>query len=110
MEVVCVGYPTGGDNLSVTKGVVSRVDMEDENDPWRSRLVVQIDAAVNPGNSGGPALSLDGRCLGVAYESLKDGAKFLPTWRRVELTLPSDEPTWRRLFRLVSEHIVPQAL
>lgn len=95
-EVVCVGYPTGGDNLCVTKGVVSRVDYEENADPWRNRLVVQIDAAVNPGNSGGPALIDDGTCVGVAYQSLKDGstenigfiipvsvvAKFLRAWRR----------------------------
>eukprot|EP00928_Gymnodinium_smaydae_P080414 TRINITY_DN6410_c0_g3_i1.p1 TRINITY_DN6410_c0_g3~~TRINITY_DN6410_c0_g3_i1.p1 ORF type:complete len:553 (-),score=122.90 TRINITY_DN6410_c0_g3_i1:256-1851(-) len=96
-EVVCVGYPTGGDNLCVTKGVVSRVDYEDNADPWRNRLVIQIDAAVNPGNSGGPALIADGRCVGVAYQSLKDGStenigfiipvrvveKFLAAWRRL---------------------------
>ncbi|CAE8611459.1 unnamed protein product [Polarella glacialis] len=95
-EVVCVGYPTGGDNLCVTKGVVSRVDYEDDPDPWRNRLVIQIDAAVNPGNSGGPALIASGACVGVAYQSLKDGStenigfiipvsvvqKFLTAWRR----------------------------
>lgn len=95
-EVVCVGYPTGGDNLSVTKGVVSRLDYEDNADPWRNRLVIQIDAAVNPGNSGGPALVAGGSCVGVAYESLKDGStenigfiipvsvvqKFLAAWRK----------------------------
>ena len=69
-----MGYPTGGDNLCVTKGVVSRVDYEDCPDAWRCRLVIQIDAAVNPGNSGGPALQQDGRCVGVAYQSLKDGS------------------------------------
>ena len=96
-EVVCVGYPTGGNNLCVTKGVVSRVDYEDHPDPWRNRLVIQIDAAINPGNSGGPALIAGGGCVGVAYESLKDGStenigfiipvsvvqKFLTAWRRV---------------------------
>eukprot|EP00439_Symbiodinium_sp_Y106_P082174 s348_g21.t1 len=101
-EVVCVGYPTGGDNLSVTKGVVSRVDYEDNPDPWRNRLVIQIDAAVNPGNSGGPALVAGGSCVGVAYESLKDGStenigfiipvsvvkKFLTAWRRLKSTAP----------------------
>eukprot|EP00927_Polykrikos_kofoidii_P027953 TRINITY_DN24482_c0_g1_i1.p1 TRINITY_DN24482_c0_g1~~TRINITY_DN24482_c0_g1_i1.p1 ORF type:complete len:487 (-),score=94.52 TRINITY_DN24482_c0_g1_i1:31-1491(-) len=96
-EVVCVGYPTGGDNLCVTKGVVSRVDYEDDPDPWKNRLVIQIDAAVNPGNSGGPALEAPGgACVGVAYQSLKDGStenigfiipisvvnKFLTSWRR----------------------------
>ncbi|OLP99829.1 Protease Do-like 2, chloroplastic [Symbiodinium microadriaticum] len=101
-EVVCVGYPTGGDNLSVTKGVVSRVDYEDNPDPWRNRLVIQIDAAVNPGNSGGPALVAGGSCVGVAYESLKDGStenigfiipvsvvqKFLTAWRRLKSAAP----------------------
>ena len=96
-EVVCVGYPTGGDNLCVTKGVVSRVDYEDNPDPWKNRLVIQIDAAINPGNSGGPALVAGGGCVGVAYESLKDGStenigfiipvsvveKFLTAWRRL---------------------------
>ena len=95
-EVMCVGYPMGGENLCVTKGVVSRMDCEDHQDPWCNRLVIQIDAAINPGNSGGPAISPEGRCVGVAYESLKDGdtenigyiipgdvvAKFLETWRR----------------------------
>lgn len=98
-EVICVGYPTGGDNLCVTKGVVSRVDYEDDPDPWRNRLVIQIDAAVNPGNSGGPALTADGACVGVAYQSLKSGStenigyiipvsvveKFLSSWRRVRV-------------------------
>lgn len=27
-DVVCVGFPTGGDNISVTRGVVSRVEMQ----------------------------------------------------------------------------------
>eukprot|EP00438_Fugacium_kawagutii_P009769 Skav218790 [mRNA] locus=scaffold1140:130635:152155:- [translate_table: standard] len=106
-EVVCVGYPTGGDNLCVTKGVVSRVDYEDNPDPWRNRLVIQIDAAVNPGNSGGPALIAGGRCVGVAYESLKDGStenigfiipvsvvqKFLTAWRRVANALKGSPKT-----------------
>lgn len=106
-EVVCVGYPTGGDNLCVTKGVVSRLDYEDNPDPWRNRLVIQIDAAVNPGNSGGPALIAGGRCVGVAYESLKDGStenigfiipvsvvqKFLTAWRRVANALKGSPKT-----------------
>ena len=69
-DVMCVGYPTGGDTQCVTKGVVSRVDSEDIQDVWHRRQVVQIDAAINPGNSGGPAIGTDGTCVGVAYETL----------------------------------------
>ena len=36
-------------------------------------LAVQIDAAINPGNSGGPAFNSAGQCVGVAFQSLKDG-------------------------------------
>jgi len=103
-EIVCVGYPTGGDNLCVTKGEVSRIDYEDAPDPWKNRLVIQIDAAVNPGNSGGPALIENGECVGVAYQSLKDGStenigfiipvsvvlKFLTAWHREQDGVETD--------------------
>ena len=36
-------------------------------------LGVQIDAAINAGNSGGPAFNEDGECVGIAFQSLKDG-------------------------------------
>ena len=54
-NVTAVGYPMGGDNLSITRGVVSRVDLMDytmlgAGDP--PLLTIQIDAAINPGNSG----------------------------------------------------------
>ena len=45
-NVTCVGYPLGGDNISVTRGVVSRIDVSHE-----ALLRIQIDAAINPGNS-----------------------------------------------------------
>ncbi len=46
----------GGDNLSVTKGVVSRVVMSTYSHSLECLLTLQIDAATNPGNSGGPAI------------------------------------------------------
>ena len=44
-----MGFPTGGTQISVTRGVVSRIDVD-----GHSVLRIQIDAAINPGNSGGP--------------------------------------------------------
>ena len=51
------GYPLGGDSLSITKGIVSRVVMTRYAHASNKLLGIQIDAAINPGNSGGPAFS-----------------------------------------------------
>lgn len=62
------GYPIGGDRLSVTRGVVSRIDFQTySHSGVDSHLTVQIDAAINPGNSGGPVLQ-EGKVVGVAFQ------------------------------------------
>ena len=53
--VTVYGYPTGGTSLSITKGIVSRIEFVGYSSNTMG-LRIQIDAAVNPGNSGGPAL------------------------------------------------------
>jgi len=68
--VLVYGYPTGGSSLSITKGIVSRIDFAGYNYPTAG-LRVQIDAAINPGNSGGPALVGD-RVIGLAYSYLSN--------------------------------------
>jgi len=70
-EVICVGYPTGGDNISVTQGIVSRVAMGKYSHSDEELLCVQIDAAINSGNSGGPALR-GNKVVGVAFETLDE--------------------------------------
>jgi len=53
--VTVVGFPIGGNRLSVTRGVVSRIDYQlYSHSSADSHLAIQIDAAINPGNSGGP--------------------------------------------------------
>lgn len=62
------GYPIGGERMSVTQGVVSRVDFRTyTHSVVDQHLTVQIDAAINPGNSGGPVLQ-DGKVVGVAFQ------------------------------------------
>jgi len=62
------GYPIGGDRLSVTRGVVSRIDFQPySHSGVDSHLTIQIDAAINPGNSGGPVMQ-DGKVIGVAFQ------------------------------------------
>jgi S1-C subfamily serine protease len=64
-----VGYPTGGEQLSITQGVVSRVSYRRYvHTGSDSHLLVQVDAAINPGNSGGPVLQKD-KVVGVAFQS-----------------------------------------
>lgn len=67
-----IGYPVGGDRLSVTRGVVSRIDFQlYAHSNADSHLVIQIDAAINPGNSGGPVVQGD-KVVGVAFQALTD--------------------------------------
>jgi len=62
------GYPIGGERLSVTQGIVSRIDFESYSHSGAdSHLAVQIDAAINPGNSGGPVLQ-NGKVVGIAFQ------------------------------------------
>lgn len=68
-KVAVLGYPTGGDNTSVTAGVVSRVEVAQYVHSASHLMAIQIDAAINPGNSGGPALDGD-KVVGVAFQNL----------------------------------------
>jgi S1-C subfamily serine protease len=66
--VLAYGYPTGGNALSITKGIISRIEFVPYNYPV-SGLRIQIDAAINPGNSGGPAIAGD-KMIGLAFSHL----------------------------------------
>ncbi|KAL9271111.1 Protease Do-like 9-like protein [Drosera capensis] len=69
--VSVVGYPIGGDTISVTSGVVSRMEILSYVHGSTELLGLQIDAAINSGNSGGPAFNDTGKCVGIAFQSLK---------------------------------------
>ncbi len=60
--VVAIGSPFGMEN-SVTAGIVSAVSRTLPGD--RYVPFIQTDAAVNPGNSGGPLFNLDGEVVGI---------------------------------------------
>lgn len=66
--VIAVGYPIGGDRISVTRGVVSRIDFRGySHSGIDNHLAIQVDAAINPGNSGGPVLQ-NNQVVGVAFQ------------------------------------------
>lgn len=71
--VTVYGYPLGGTTLSITQGIVSRIEFAMYHFPVAG-LRIQIDAALNHGNSGGPAV-VDGRMIGLAFSRLENGAQ-----------------------------------
>lgn len=64
------GYPTGGTELSVTQGIVSRIEYT-EYYYQNSGLRIQVDAALNFGNSGGPAVT-DGKLVGLVFSLIQN--------------------------------------
>jgi S1-C subfamily serine protease len=85
--VLAYGYPTGGTSLSITKGIVSRIEFL-QYSPSVFGLRVQIDAAINPGNSGGPAVVAD-RMIGLAFSHLggADNIGYIIPCEEIELFL-----------------------
>ena len=69
-SVSVYGFPDGGDKLSLTEGIVSRVEHNSYAHSGAYLLACQIDASINSGNSGGPVIK-DGKIVGVAFQSLQ---------------------------------------
>ena len=75
-RVSVLGFPSGGRTICVTEGIVSRVDVKNYRLGFTAslaggdNLVIQIDAAINGGNSGGPCFGSDGRVVGVAFQGI----------------------------------------
>jgi hypothetical protein len=63
------GYPLGGTGLSVTEGIVSRIEFAQYYYETFG-LRVQVDAPLNPGNSGGPAL-YNGNIVGIVFSAIQ---------------------------------------
>lgn len=71
-EVQVAGYPIGGVGLSITQGIISRIEECAYAHSSCELLTAQLDAAINPGNSGGPVI-FDGRIAGIAFQGRSDG-------------------------------------
>lgn len=69
-DSVCVtGYAIGGENISVTAGVVSRIEIQEYSHATSDLLGLQIDAAINYGASGAPGLNSKQEVVGIAFQS-----------------------------------------
>jgi S1-C subfamily serine protease len=65
--IVAIGHPRGLD-FSISTGIVSAIRTHPAG--WNE---VQIDAAISPGNSGGPIINRFGQAIGVVYQFERDG-------------------------------------
>lgn len=98
-RVYVVGFPWGdrdedrSTDATVTQGIISRLTTDEIK-----RTLIQIDAAVNPGNSGGPLVDEQGRIVGVVVEKfigIGDGNVFIPS-EGIAYAVPAYE-TWPQL-------------
>ncbi len=83
------GFPTGGDSLSTTRGIVSRIEFVNYGGPMSiAGLRIQVDAAINPGNSGGPVM-VDNRMIGLAFSKVANtqGIGYIIPNEEIELFL-----------------------
>ncbi len=73
-HVIAVGHPFGI-GPSVSHGVVSGLKREFRSEAGERTLsnLIQFDAAANPGNSGGPLVTMDGQVVGIVTAILNPG-------------------------------------
>ena len=68
-DAIALGFPLGaslGDSLTVTRGIVSSFRV------FNGVKHIQTDAAINPGNNGGPLMSMAGEVIGVNTSRIED--------------------------------------
>ena len=69
-QIFAGGYPLGEPEYALVAGIISKLDADGESS-WASvEQVIQHDAAISPGNSGGPLVTEEGRVVGIVYASL----------------------------------------
>jgi 2-alkenal reductase len=73
--VIAIGSPLGDFKNTVTSGVVSATErMIDVNENYQMEGLIQTDAAINQGNSGGPLVNLAGEVIGINTLIVRGGS------------------------------------
>ncbi|GAB4263116.1 MAG: hypothetical protein Kow0080_01120 [Candidatus Promineifilaceae bacterium] len=76
LDVYAAGFPLGDPEYTLTRGIVAKANANGETS-WASvDGVVQHDAVINHGNSGGPLLTAEGKVVGVNYSGILDANQY----------------------------------
>ncbi len=71
-NVLTLGYPIGSKTQTITKGIISSIDYSIYSFSRVDNIVYVVDAAINSGKSGGPAVNSDGAVVGVSFQSIEN--------------------------------------
>ena len=67
MDIYVAGFPLGDPEFTLNKGIVSKAQVGGERSWTSVDSAIEYDATSNPGNSGGPVVTPDGRVVAVHY-------------------------------------------
>lgn len=73
-EVVTIGNPLGELTFSLTSGAISALNREVTFSQNNTMKLIQTDAAINSGNSGGPLFNLYGEVIGITNAKYSSGS------------------------------------
>lgn len=92
-DVYAIGFPYNTDQQSFTRGIVSGLgrSVPSSIDGRPINGVIQTDAGLNPGNSGGPLLNSDGEVIGMNMQILSSTGASVG----IGMALPTDTLTAR---------------
>lgn len=96
-QVVAIGYPLGNGSTTLTVGYISAKDRVITTD-GKSINMLQTDAAINSGNSGGPLLNMQGEVIGITTAKSSGTSSSGATIEGVGYAIPTDD-----IIRMISD-------
>jgi len=99
--VIAIGSPLGTFRNSVTVGVISATGRTiDSGDGYALEDLIQTDAAINSGNSGGPLLNLAGEVIGINTLVIRGSSNASATAEALGFAIPSNTAS------MIAQHII----